>query len=75
MIDSFKKVVRVSNIYYLIRLNQDEIQLILNNKNKINIMNLDYIQKLSFEAQKISIKAHKIDSLILKIFKMIITNF
>ena len=39
----------ISFIYNLVWFYYNKIQILLNNKNKINIMNLVYIQKLGFK--------------------------
>lgn len=47
----------------------------LDSSNKINTINLDFAQKLSFYIWKTSIKAKIIDGSTLKIFGMVIVDF
>ena len=68
MIDSGKKIVKVFYIYYL-------IQALHNNRTKINIINLNCIQKLSLKVWKTIVRAQKIVNFALKIFEIVIAYF
>ena len=62
-------------IYYLFWLYQNKIKTLLNNKNKINTINPNYIQKFGFKIRKISIGAQKIVGFTLKTFEIVIIDF
>lgn len=61
VINSNKKIVKVLLIYYLIKTHQDKIRTLFNSRNKVNTINLNYIQKLNFKIRKINIKIQIID--------------
>ena len=77
--NSSKKVVleKIFYIKYLVifQKNEEKLKVLLNSGNKINAMSLNFTQKLGLIIQKTSVKAQKIDSFTLKIFKMIIIDF
>lgn len=68
----FKKIFSIN---YLVQFYNNNVWVFFNNKNKINIMSSNYIQKLSFKIQKISIKIRKIKSFTLKNFEIVIIYF
>ena len=44
-----KKVIKVPCIYYLILFYKKQIKVLLNNDSKVNTINLNFAQKLSFK--------------------------
>ena len=75
MTDDNKKIVRVLCIYYLIQFREKKVRALFNSGNKINAINLNFAHKLGFYIQKTSVRAQKINSSTLKIFKIVIANF
>ena len=49
MTDNNKKVVKVPEIYYLVRFQEEQIKALVNNSSKINAMSSSYIKKLGFK--------------------------
>lgn len=50
-------------------------RILINFGNEVNIMTLAYVEKLGFITQKTSIRAQKIDSMVLDIYDMIMGSF
>ena len=68
---------KVPCIHYLFQFqeSQEKIKALLNGSSKINVINLTFTQKLDFYIQKTNIRAQKIISFTLMIFRIIFTNF
>ena len=47
----------------------------LNSRSKVNVINLNYTQKLKLKIRKSNVRAQTIDIFILKIFKIVIADF
>lgn len=76
VIDNNEKIEleKIPSIYYLIRVYWDKIWALLDSRSEVNIINLDYAQKLCFYIQKPSIEVQKIDGFVLVTFKIVIVN-
>ena len=72
-----EKVVKMLYIYYLVwfQEKQEQIKALLNSGSKVIVMNPVFAQKLGFHIQSTNIGAQKIDSSILKTFRMVIADF
>ena len=78
MTDSQKEIiVRVLCIHYLVWFQESKEQLktLLNNGNKVNIINLNFAQKLGLHIQKTNIETQKNDGSTLQIFGIVIADF
>ena len=75
VIDDSEKVVKVFYIYYLIQVEQDQIQTLLDRESEVNAINLDYAWKLGLKIWKTNIRAKKMDGSTLKTFGMVNADF
>lgn len=66
---------RVSYIYYPLQFYQNQIWVLLNNENKIIIINSYYFQKLSLKILKYNVRIKKIYNSNIKISKIVIADF
>lgn len=62
-------------IWYPILFQKNEVQALINSNSKINVITLVYAEKLGFIIWKISVRAQKIDSLLLKIYGIASAKF
>ena len=69
------KLEKIPFIYNLIPVYWDKIWVLRNNRSEVNVMSLDYAQKLCFYIRKISIEIQKIDGSVLVTFKIVIVKF
>ena len=70
-----EKIVKVPCIFYPIRFQEEQVKALLNSGSKINAINPNFARKLGFKVWKTNVKAQKIDSFALKIFRIVIANF
>lgn len=83
VIDTSKNVLkdilnRVLCIYYLMKFQKDKaenIWALIDSNNEVNVMISAYAKKLGLNMQKTDVGIHKIDSLLLKTFGIVIAGF
>lgn len=68
MIASLKTLLIALCIWYLIQIQNSEIQAFINSSGKVNIMTLAYAKMLCFISWKINIEEQKIDSSLFEIY-------
>ena len=68
-------VVKVPCIYYPVGFQEEQIRALLDSGSKVNAMNPNYAWKLGLKIRKTNIRAQKIDSSALEIFRMVIADF
>lgn len=62
-------------IYYLIQFKKNKVQALINSGREVNTMTLVYLLKIGLRIRRIDIKAQKIDSSIVEIFKIVLASF
>lgn len=65
----------VSCIHYPVEFKKDEIRALMDSSSKVNAMTLGYALKLGLKICHTDIRAHKIDSSLLKTFGMVLASF
>ena len=73
--DGGKEVVKVPCIYYSVRFQEEQVNALLNNGSKVNVMNPDFARKLGFKVWKTNVGAQKINGSALETFGIVIADF